>query len=92
MKETVLKVADYSNEEKAKLVKRMHWLFIFGCLSFVFYFVTLFFGPEETTPLFDFVQGFSLGVSFGMVIFGAIMTSKYAQNIQAFKMRVLKGE
>lgn len=92
LKETVLKVADYSNEEKAKLVKRIHWLFIWGCLSFMFYFATLFLGPEETTPIFGFAQGFSLGISFGMIIFGAIMTSKYAQKIRAFKMRLLRGE
>ena len=28
LEETVLKVADYSNEEKQKLTRRMHWLFI----------------------------------------------------------------
>lgn len=36
LKETVLKVADYSNEEKAKFTKRTHVLFIVGCVSFIF--------------------------------------------------------
>lgn len=90
LKETVIKVADYSNEEKAKITKRIHLLFIAGCVSFVIYFIMLFMEPSETTAVFDFFQGMSLGISFGMVIFGAIMTSKYVQKIRAFKMRLIK--
>lgn len=90
LKETVLKVADYSNEEKAKITKRMHLLFIAGCVSFVVYFITMFIEPNEPTAIFGFLQGVSLGISFGMVLFGVIMTSKYAQKIRAFKMRLLK--
>lgn len=87
LKETVLKVADYSNEEKAKITKRMHILFIAGCISFIIYFIMLFNEPEETTPVFDFLQGMSLGISFGMAIVGVIMTSPRAQKIRAAKMR-----
>ena len=44
LKETVLQVADYSNEEKARLLRRMHGLFIAGLIvSFVTYGVTAFF-------------------------------------------------
>ena len=42
MKETVLQVADYSNEEKARLLRRMHWLFIAGLIGLV----ASFFLPE----------------------------------------------
>ena len=90
LKETVLKVADYSNEEKVQLTKRIHWLFIAGCMSFVIYFVTLYIEPAEPTAVFSFFQGMSLGISFGMLIFGAIMTSKYAQKIRNFKMGLLR--
>lgn len=34
LKETVLQVADYSNEEKTRLLRRMHWLFIAGLIGF----------------------------------------------------------
>ena len=34
MKDTVLQVADYSNEEKERLLRRMHWLFIAGLIGF----------------------------------------------------------
>ena len=40
--ETVLKVADYSNEEKRKLTKRMHRLFIAGFGAAVIYMALLF--------------------------------------------------
>ncbi|WP_455717965.1 helix-turn-helix domain-containing protein, partial [Anaerosporobacter sp.] len=90
LKETVLKVADYSNEEKAKITKRMHLLFIAGCVTFVIYFITMFIEPAEPSAIFDFLQGISLGISFGMVIVGVIMTSNYVQKIHAFKMKLLK--
>lgn len=89
LEETVLKVADYSNEEKMKVIGRMHVLFIAGLISFVIYFVMLFNEPEIPSALFDFIQGVSLGISFGMVIVGVIMTSKHASKIRSFKMRML---
>lgn len=90
LKETLLKVADYSNEEKAKITKRIHILFVIGFFSFVFFLITFFSEQSETTAIFDFIQGVSLGISFGAVIFGVIMTSKYAQKIRVFKMRLAK--
>lgn len=92
LKETVLKVADYSKEEKLKITRRLHWLFITGCISFVIYFITLFVENEAPTALFDFLQGMSLGISFGMIIVGVIMTSRYAEKIHAFKKRLLNSE
>lgn len=96
LEETVLKVADYSNEEKKKLTKIMHWLYIAAVVSFIIFFVLLFFQPEEPTFLFGYAEGITLGIPFVMVSVGAIMTSKYATKIQAFKKafkkRVLKRE
>ena len=34
LKETVLQVADYSSEEKARLMQRMHLMFIAGLIGF----------------------------------------------------------
>ena len=39
LEETVLKVADYSNEEKVRLTRRMHGLFMVGIVAFVLYLV-----------------------------------------------------
>ena len=84
LEETVLKVADYSNEEKQKLTKRMHWLFIGGFLAAVIYVVLVF-----TDHSNNFLGGMCLGITFGMMIVGVIMTSKYAARIRAYKMRLL---
>lgn len=90
MKENILKVADYSNEEKIKILKRMHILFIVGLCTFLIYFATLIYEPENPSNLFELIRGLSLGISFGMIINGVIMTSKYRAKIVAFKQRLLK--
>ena len=84
LEETVLKVADYSNEEKQKLTKRMHWLFIGGFIAAVIYMVLVFTDHSD-----NFLGGMCLGITFGMMIVGVIMTSKYAARIRAYKMRLL---
>lgn len=89
LEETVLKVADYSNEEKEKLTRIMHRLYMIGVVSFIIFFVLLFNMPEEPTSLFGFVHGITLGIPFGTVCMGAIMTSKYGARIRAFKKRIL---
>ena len=42
LEETVLKVAEYSNEEKIKVTKRMHWLFIAGLVASIIYTILVF--------------------------------------------------
>ncbi len=89
-KETVLKVADYSNEEKLRITKRLHWIFVSGLCFFTFYFLMLFLEPENPSALFGFARGMCLGFSFGTIVAGVIMTSRYAQRIRAFKMGLLR--
>ena len=84
LKETVLKVADYSNEEKQKITRRMHYLFIGGFIAAVIYMVLYF-----TDHADNFLGGLCLGITFGMMIVGVIMTSKYANQIKDFKIRLI---
>lgn len=84
LEETVLKVADYSNEEKQKLTRRMHWLFIGGFIAAVIYMILVFSDRAD-----NFLGGLCLGITFGMMIVGVIMTSIYAARLRAFKMRLL---
>ena len=88
LKETVLQIADYSNEEKTRLLQRMHWLFIAGLLGFITFLVITALGLEETAP-YESIGGFGLGVAFGMVILGVIFTGRYAGKIKEAKMRLL---
>lgn len=92
LEETVLKVADYSNEEKMKLTKRIHILFIAGLVAFVIYIVMLFTQDDTVvSPVRDFISGLSLGISFGMMLVGVIFTSRYALKIREFKLRIKKS-
>lgn len=88
LKETVLQVADYSSEEKARLIRRMHWLFIAGLIGFIAFLVITALDLDEVSP-YSAIAGFGLGVAFGMMIIGVIFTSRYASEIRKFKMRLL---
>lgn len=92
MKETLLQLADYSNEERMRLTKTIRRLFRIGLLSFSIYFIMLFAEPAQTTHLYDFISGVMIGIPFGTMIVGVIFTSKYASQIRAFKRRLLHGK
>jgi transcriptional regulator with XRE-family HTH domain len=89
LKETVLQVADYSNDEKARLLRRMHWLFIAGLVGFAAFLVITLAGLETTVP-YEAIGDFGLGIAFGMIMIGVIFTSRYAVQIRKFKQRLLK--
>ncbi len=88
MEETVLKVAEYSNEEKSRFLRRLHYMFIAGFIGFVLFTVISIMGLENTSP-YEAIGSFGLGIAFGMVIIGMIFTSRYAGKIREFKMRLL---
>ena len=88
LKETVLQVADYSNEEKSRLLRRMHWLFIAGLAGFIV-FLVIYFGGLDNSPVYDTIAGLGLGIAFGMLIIGVIFTSRYEARIREFKRRLL---
>ena len=89
LKETVLQVADYSNEEKARLLRRMHWLFIAGMIGFIAFLVITALGLQETAP-YEAIGSFGLGSAFGMIILGVFFTSRSSLRIREFKQRLLR--
>ena len=88
MKETVLQVADYSNEEKERMLQRLHGLFIAGLIGFLAFLGIVLLGLEHTSP-YEGIGSFGLGIAFGMVVLGVIFTSRYALKIREFKLRML---
>jgi transcriptional regulator with XRE-family HTH domain len=84
LKETVLKVAEFSNEDKLKLTRRMNKLFIGGFVAAVMDMILVF-----TDHADNFLGGLCTGITFGMMIVGVIMTSKYASKIRECKMRLI---
>ncbi len=89
LKETVFKVADYSNEEKARLTRRMHRMFLAGIAGFILYMVLEIMGLADE-GVTEMIASVGLGFAAGMLVVGAIFTSRYAARIRAFKMRLLK--
>ena len=88
LKETVLQVADYSNEGKARLVRKLHWLFIAGLAGFIVFLVITLLGLDTTSP-YEGIGSFGIGVAFGVLILGVIFTSRNAAKIREFKLRLL---
>ena len=88
LKETVLQVADYSSEEKNKMLRRMHWLFIVGLIGFAAFLVITLLGLEATAP-YDAIGSFGLGIACAMMILGVIFTGRSVARIREFKMRLL---
>ena len=88
LKETVLQVADYSSEEKNKMLRRMHWLYIVGLIGFAAFLVITLLGLEATAP-YDAIGSFGLGIAFAMMILGVIFTGRSVARIREFKMRLL---
>ncbi len=86
MKETVLKVVEYGNDEKESMTKRFHMLFIVA-LVFLTVTVAMIF-IDLPSQISDFMTGLSIGVGYGMVVLGVIMTSRYAKKIRDFKRRI----
>ena len=88
LKETVLQVADYSSEEKSRLLCRMHWLFIAGLVGFSTFLVITFLGMETTAP-YEEIGSFGLGIAFAMMVLGVIFTGRSAAKIRGVKLKLL---
>ena len=63
LKETMLKVAASSYEDKVKVIRRINKLFIGGFVAAVTYMVLFF-----TDNADNFLGGLCLGITFGMIL------------------------
>ena len=77
----LIEMADYYDVE---LTKRMHLLFIGGFVAAVTYMILLFTDRSD-----NFLGGMCLGITFGMMIVGVLMTSKYVAKIRTYKRKLL---
>ena len=77
----LIEMADYYDVE---LTKRMLLLFIGGFVAAVTYMILLFTDRSD-----NFLGGMCLGITFGMMIVGVLMTSKYAAKIRTYKRKLL---
>ncbi len=89
LEETVLKVEEYSNEEKMKMITKINRFTLIGIFSMTVYFILLFVDPNETF-LNGFISGNMLGLSLASLIISAMFTSKYGMKIRDLKLRILR--
>ena len=85
--ETIEKVADYANEEKLRLTKILRVLLIVALIMSVTALLLNYFEIEGR--LAGFLEGFSGGVNFGMIILALIFTSRYGTKLRAAKLNML---
>lgn len=89
--ETLLKVADYTNEERIQVTRRLNRIFMAGVIAFLVYMVLGINGLTET-GIYEGIASFALGLVFGVLLVGMIYTSRYMVKMKAFKMRLLHRE
>jgi len=77
LEETVLKVADYTNEQKRKLLRMMQWLFIAGCVSFILHIIVDSYRPDVSDFIYGLLKGATLGIPVAIVSMGVVWTGKY---------------
>lgn len=78
-------MAQYSSESKLKFTRYIHLMFIGGSIAAILYLILEFMDLSE-----GFFGGLCLGIQFGMLLVGAIITSKNAAKIRCAKLRFFK--
>lgn len=86
--QTLLKVADYENQDKMKFSGRLCGLFIAGIIAFIVYAVIDMLGLSST-GVYEEIASFALGLVFGDLLVGALVTSRYMAKVRAFKQKLL---
>ena len=78
-----------SNDVMEKITRRFHYMYLTSIITVIIYIVMYHF-DFSGSPVLQAIQGACLGIGLGMLIVGAIFTSKYGNKIIAFKVQMLK--
>ncbi len=87
MKETVIKVAEYSNDQKRRIANVTLIYFILGIVSLIINQGMRFFDLPETFFV-GLIEGITAGTALVSMIFGILYVSDAMANVQEFKKRV----
>ena len=87
LKETVVKVADYSSQEKQKFARRMCVLFLIGTVLFTLYLVWWASGMPEA---WERPASCALGFAYGTMLAGVLYTSGRMARFKVLKLRLLE--
>ena len=92
--ETARMAADYSSSYTEYLTRRFHIMYLICIVTMFSYLAMRWIDfsalPPTAEVVLSFIQGTCLGIGLGMLIVGAIFTSKYGNKIIAFKVQMLK--
>ena len=92
LKETMLMAADYTDDHMKKVFKRYQLMFAGATVCGIIYLIGLFLGPENISPVFDFISGLCLGIMFGMLILGIFVTDKNFSKFAEWKHSKVSGK
>ena len=86
--ESLMKAAEYGNNEKLLLSKRLCYIFIAGLIALG---INMFLESRGLTQIqmYDNIASFMLGLVFGVLVVGIIYTSRYMARIRKFKLKLL---
>ncbi len=85
-KETILKVSEYNNIEKEKLAKTIFRLLVAGLVSFTIFAMV---DVMELFKLPDFLNGLTLGISYGCMIVSVLYAGGVLNKACEVKKRVM---
>lgn len=84
VKETALKVADYNNEERKKLMKKLHVFSLIGVVSFLVFLVLEALGFADSGVTED-IASLCGGFSFGILLVTAVYTDRRIYDFMRWK-------
>lgn len=91
LKETVLKVAEYSNEEKKRSTRIVLFYFVLGIIALISNLAMAFMELPDSL-LTGFFEGITIGIAIGSMILGILYATGTLNKAFAFKRRMLGKE
>ena len=89
LEETLLKAADYNNEEKIRLTRKLHFFSWIAVIAFLIFMVLDAMGLADSGYT-EAIASFCAGLSFGILLIFVLYTSRHMSKLKAFKMRLKK--
>lgn len=89
VKETALKAADYSNEERKRLMKRLHVFAWAGVMAFTVFLVLELMGLADSGVTED-IASLCAGLAYGILLVVVIYTSRHIYGFMDWKRKMMR--
>ncbi|MDO4459087.1 MAG: helix-turn-helix domain-containing protein [Clostridia bacterium] len=91
MKETVLKVAEYTGDSKKRMAKMVLLYFVVGIISLIAHEVIVF-SELPSTFLTGFLEGMTMSITFVSMLIGILFVTGKLEQVHSFKKRLIGKE